>query len=102
MLQKNLTNTCMNWPKTGRTLEDLKYTFNEEFPKILKILLLRIFTKILEKIIKLRLVNFADKILQFDKFQYGFQLKSSSIGAITGKAEIVTYKIDLQKEFLLI
>lgn len=72
--------------------------------------LLSIFSKLLEKVIKERLVNFIDTTFKFDKSQYGFQKRSGTLGATVDLLEyiiselnenryVVTVFIDLQKAF---
>ena len=55
------------------------------------------FSKLLEKILKLRLVKFIKKTFQLDHGQYGFQKGSSTLGATVDLLEYVSGEMDKNK-----
>lgn len=59
-----------------------------------------VFSKILEKIIKTRIVDFVDGTFRFDKHQFGFQEKSSTQIATTEMMEYITDNLDRQNYVL--
>lgn len=52
------------------------------------------FSKIVEKIIKTRLVNFIKKHYGFDSQQYGFQVHSNTLGATVDLLDYITSELD--------
>lgn len=56
--------------------------------------LLSNFSKILEKIVKIRLTRFIDTTFLFDEKQYGFQKQSNTLGATVDLLEYITKEID--------
>lgn len=59
--------------------------------------LLSTFSKVLEKIIKTRLIKFIEANFKFDQQQYGFQCKSSTQGAAVDMLEYITNELDKNK-----
>ena len=59
--------------------------------------LLSVFSKLLEKILKLRLLKFIKKTFQLDHRQYGFQKGSSTLGATVDLLEYVSGEMDKNK-----
>ena len=55
--------------------------------------LLSNFSKILEKVIKFRLINFIQNTSKFDPNQYGFQKNSNTMEATTDLIEYVTSEV---------
>lgn len=60
------------------------------------------FSKIVEKVIKSRTIAFVEKYFKFDKYQYGFQKKSNTLGATTDLVEHITEELDKNKYVLCV
>lgn len=59
--------------------------------------LLSNFSKLVEKIIKIRIVRFIQQNFNFDRQQYGFQKGCNALGAVSDLLEYVSGEIDQQK-----
>lgn len=59
--------------------------------------ILNTFSKMVEKIIKVRLIQFIEKKFNFDPYQYGFQKQSGVLGATVDLVEHITSQLDLNK-----
>lgn len=64
--------------------------------------ILNIFSKITEKVIKHRLTNFIQKFFNIDPYQYGFQKKSSTLGATGDLLEYITEELDKKRYVLTV
>lgn len=60
------------------------------------------FSKILEKAMKSRLIDFVSKTFQFDRNQFGFQAASSTLMAATEVMEFITDNLDKQNYVLAV
>ena len=97
-------------PKTAYIIPIYKKGSHDDVNNYRPISLLSVFSKLLEKILKLRLVKFIKKTFQLDHGQYGFQKGSSTLGAtvdlleyVSGEMDknkyVITVFVDLQKAF---
>lgn len=71
-----------------------KKGIKEDLNNYRPICLLNTFSKIVEKVIKVRIVEFVEKNFGFDQVQYGFQKCSSTLGATVDLLEYVLKEID--------
>lgn len=88
--------------KTAKVIPLHKKGAQDELNNYRPISLLNTFSKILEKVIKNRLISFIQGSFKFDNRQYGFQKNSSTLGTTVDLLEYVSNEIDKNKIAVLV
>lgn len=103
-LMNNILSTG-NFPeelKVAKITPIFKKGSRSEFGNYRPISVLNTFSKIVEKIIKSRLIGFVEKNFKFDKYQYGFQTKSNTLSTTSDLIEYISTELDKNKYVLCV
>lgn len=83
--------------KTAKVIPVYKKGAQDELNNYRPISLLSTFSKIVEKVAKSRMINFINSTFMFDKYQYGFQRKNSTLGATADLLDHISSELDKNK-----
>lgn len=88
--------------KVAKITPIFKKGSRSEFGNYRPISVLNTFSKIVEKIIKSRLIGFVEKNFKFNKYQYGFQTKSNTLSTTSDLIEYISTELDKNKYVLCV